>query len=235
MASWVHPWPNRPPEEDKRSVGISFVDVLFALVIARVLEPFSDVDQLSGPGVLQLVLAGVITLTSWIGYHNSLNRPTYFIRFPNLPLFQFLIDVTLVVAYWFTAVTAEHTVRTVVHGVVRYVPERPSAVPEAALIFFCFALYRAWDFVGLLVRRNSAYTRRPEEGDVPARRSVTTVCLVAAGVIFAAVLALGADTAPAVYAIDGLLIALVLVFRFLKEYVTPHHRYPSSPEESASA
>jgi hypothetical protein len=51
----------------------------------------------------------VLTVTNWIGYHNSWNRPRYFIRFANLTLWQFVIDVLLVIAYWLGDVSAEGT------------------------------------------------------------------------------------------------------------------------------
>lgn len=86
---WRH-WTKRPPELDPRHVGLTFVDVLFALVMQQVIMPFAVAPRPPAAGVTQLVLAGVLTITSWIGYHSSWNRPRYFIRFPNLPLWQFV-------------------------------------------------------------------------------------------------------------------------------------------------
>src|SRR5688572_29913526 len=98
-------WSNihQPPSQDRSLVGISFVDVLFALVIAKILDTAANWDALVAEGVGHVLVAFTLTVTSWIGYHNSLNRPRYFIRFANLPLIQFSIDVLLVVVYWFTA------------------------------------------------------------------------------------------------------------------------------------
>ncbi len=211
--SRLHGWPHRPPAPDTAAVGVSFVDVLFALVIARVLEPFAEVQKLTGPGIVHLVLAGILTLTSWIGYHNSLNRPKFFIRFPNLPLWQFLLDISMVVVYWLTAVTAEH--------VESPVTPPPTALPEAVLVAISFLLYVAWDYVALAIRRNPDYYLRPMSGDVKARRNVTVLCFVLSAGVLGAVFWLAPDTDGAVYLVDGLLIALLVGFRLLKEYVTP--------------
>lgn len=191
---------------------MSFVDVLFALVVARVLEPFANTDELTGPGVAHLIVAGVLTLTSWIEYHNSLNRPRYFIRFPNLPLFQFLLDIGMVVVYWLVASSGESELAG---------PSSvPSARPEAIGVLVAFVLYALWDLVALEIRRNVAYIKRPESEDVPSRRRVTWVCLGAAAVL--AAVAFLTDDGPAMaYSLDVALVVLLIGFRFAKEYWTP--------------
>ena len=213
MSKWIHGWPDRPPAVDDKAVGISFVDVLFALVIGKVLDPFLDAKTISGPGVMHLVLAAILTLTSWVGYHNSLNRPTYFIRFPNLPLFQFLLDIAMVVAYWLTAVSAERATNQVV--------DAPSAIPEALFIALSFVLYVAWDYVSNSIRHDDRYERRPISHEVPARRYVTLACCLFAIVLFVVVRFNDSHSARTVYLVDALLIVLLIAFRLLKEYVTP--------------
>lgn len=115
----------RPTEKDERLVGLSFIEVLFAIVVARALDPLADFPKLPGVGLSHLAVAGVLTIASWIGYHNSWNRPRYFIRFPNLPLGQFLVDAALVVTYWLTAVWAEGSGSEL--GKVRLGPARSGA------------------------------------------------------------------------------------------------------------
>jgi hypothetical protein len=221
----MKPWPRRKPKEDKRLVGISFVDVLFALVIARVLEPFSNFSQLAAVGVAQLVLAGVLTLVSWIGYHNSWNRPRYFIRFPNLPLVQFVIDVWLVVMYWLSAVYAEDSVPGVCEGRVPGVCRQASALPEASFVTICFLLYMAWDWVGLLIRKDPQYELRTQDKDVPGRRKVTGWCFFFCFLILAYAFLASPSSTMQVIVLDGLLLAVVVGFRFWKEYVTPVGAY----------
>src|SRR5438874_975008 len=124
--------PKRTPKSDPTHVGITFVDVLFALVVARVLDPWANRSLITWPGAWQLGLAGAITVTSWVGYHTSANRPSYRIQFPNLPLFQFLIDISLVVAYWMTAATAE------VRSVSNEPLPRATALPETLFVMISF-------------------------------------------------------------------------------------------------
>jgi hypothetical protein len=75
MESPLKHWHDRLPGFDESKVGITFVDVLFALVMERVLSPFASNPVPSGPVIAQLVVAGTLTVTSWIGYHSSWNRP----------------------------------------------------------------------------------------------------------------------------------------------------------------
>jgi hypothetical protein len=142
------------PDPDPGKVGISFVDVLFALVVGEVLSPLRRWWTIPGPGWSHLVLAAVLVLTSWIGYHNSTNRPKYEIAFVNLPLWQFVLDISMVIAYWFTATSAELPE----HSPVMDLPApRGSAVPEAILVAVCFLLYVLWDEVGRQIKKSSLY------------------------------------------------------------------------------
>lgn len=216
----MRPWPRRKPEEDKRLVGITFVEVLFALVIARVLEPFAQVERLPWVGRAQLLLAGLLTLASWIGYHNSRNRPRYFIRFPNLPLFQFMTDIALVVVYWLTAVTAE--------GADPGAVMEPAARPETVLLTIAFALYVTWDLVALRIRNDDRYTLRPEERDVPSRRRVTQWCFFIAVMTLIVVWFSDSSSAGWVIGVDLWLMALIVLFRLWKEYDTPENAYGES-------
>lgn len=215
--SWLHAWPKRKPALDERIVGISFVDVLFALVIGEVLSPLRDPSKIPGVGAAQLGVAALLTLTSWVGYHNSRNRPGHFIRFPNLPLAQFVLDISMVVTYWLTAVGAESA------------RERPDARAEAVLVAAAFILYALWDIVGYLIRREKDYERRVPEDDAPARRHTTYVFAVLTCAV--AFVALGADThsARSVYIFDGVLAGLIIAFRFVKEYVDT--RAPIQPRQ----
>lgn len=208
-SSWRPPkrWPVREPKVDEQSVGMSFVAVLFALVVAKVLEPFASFPDLSGPQVSHLLVAGVLTLTSWIGYHNSLNRPRYFIRFPNLPLLQFLLDIAMVVVYWLVASTAE--VRS----------GNPSSRPEATLVLIAFFLYIAWDGVGYLIRRDERYQRRVLVMDSPRRRAVTWWAAGVA-VLFVALAWSVGESARTAYLVDFGLVLLLVGFRLAKEWVS---------------
>lgn len=124
--------PRRRTAVDKRRVGLSFIEVLFALVVARALDPLAKFDSIPAIGLSHLALAFVLAVTSWIGYHNSWNRPRFYIRFANLPLWQFVFDVLLVVAYWFCAVSAE--------GTGTDLGRSASALPESIVVAVSFVL-----------------------------------------------------------------------------------------------
>jgi hypothetical protein len=209
----------RPTSIDETRVGLSFIEVLFALVVARALDPLADFSKIPGVGLSHLAVAFVLTVTSWIGYHNSWNRPRYFIRFANLPLWQFVIDVLLVVAYWFTAVSAEGTGTGLGKDV--------SARPEALCVAIAFVLYCLWDQVGVAIRRSDLYEKSPPSRDVPRRRYVTRWCAAIAVVFAVFVWSINPRSSTVIIVIDWLLIALILAFRFTKEmrFVTPDDAY----------
>lgn len=214
------PWPRRPPHKDSASVGITFVDVLFALVIGEILTPLRHYHDLPGYGVTHLGVAAVLTLTSWVGYHNSHNRPQYLIRFVNKPLAQFVLDILMVLAYWLAAVSAE-------------IPEdgralHPSANPEAGVVLAAFCLYVLWDIVAREIRRDERYRARPVSRDVPGRRNATYVGFLIALVIAAVVEVSHPDTSGAVYVVDIALIVLLVGYRLLKEYWTPFDLFDDS-------
>jgi hypothetical protein len=206
---------------DPTRAGLSFVEVLFALVVAQVLEPFRSLLLIPAAGLSHLGLALVLTVTSWVGYHNSWNRPRHFIRFANLALAQFAIDILLVITYWFCAISAEFPASTLGRDV--------SAVPESLCVAVSFCLYVLWDFVGFRIRRSDLYDRSPPDRDVPQRRRVTQVCAAAAVGIAVVVTAVGVDSAGPAIAVDVGLLGVILAFRFAKEWFTPEDAYPVTP------
>ena len=211
----------RPTSIDETRVGLSFIEVLFALVVARALDPLANYSKIPGVGLSHLAVAFVLTVTSWIGYHNSWNRPRYFIRFANLPLWQFVIDVLLVVMYWFTAVSAE--------GTGTGLGETVSARPETLCVAIAFTLYCAWDQVGFAIRRSDLYEKSPPSRDVPRRRYVTRWYSVIAIAFAAIVWTVDPRSSTAIIVVDCLLITVILAFRFTKEmrFVTPDDAYSS--------
>jgi hypothetical protein len=188
----------------------------------RVLDPFASTIKPTSAGTAQLVLAGVLTVTSWIGYHSSWNRPQWFIRFPSLPLCQFLTDVLLVVDYWFLATT--------------YPSSDKSASPLAAVICvaIAFALYAIWDITSYWMRKDDRYEGWPLDKDVPQRRGVTYAFLAASVlplIWVSAVLPRGAKTSIVVSAILAL---ICIAYRFVKDYFYLEDE-PEPSEEGRSA
>lgn len=201
------------PKRDERSVGIGFVDVLFALVVAKVLDSvsWSDLHHVSGVRVANLSIATVATLASWIGYHNSINRPRFKIRFFNWPLAQFALDILMVFDYWLLATSA---------GVARQPSARDGVT--AGLVLFAFVLYCLWDLVSFFIGRQEKYQDLIEDPDEKwkgykfSRNATTWLCTLLS---FAAWLV--ATHAPEshllTFIIDGWLAVVLIGFRLLKD------------------
>lgn len=172
----------------------------------RVLDPFASSPKPAAAGTAQLVLAGALTVTSWVGYHSSWNRPQWFIRFPNLPLLQFLTDVLLVVDYWFLATS--------------FPLSDKDASPLAAVICvsIAFVLYGIWDATSYWMRKDDRYVDRPLKYDVPKRRRVTYVFLAASLMLLSWVSAGHPAGGPVCVTICVLLTVLVLGYRFAKDF-----------------
>jgi hypothetical protein len=87
-------FPRSEVEIDPSTIGVSFVDILFALAVGQVFAPVADWAQhpltssLPAANWLQLGVALVITITSWIGYHASANRAQFKITFFNVEFFK---------------------------------------------------------------------------------------------------------------------------------------------------
>lgn len=214
------PWWKTAPEIDEEKVGITFVDVLFALVVGEILSPLRRWWTIPSLGWTHLAVALVLTLGSWIGYHMSANRPRYSIRLVNWPFAQFVLDIAMVITYWIVAVTVP---------VPQYLPflgDAPppaaTALPEAILVFIAFVLYVMWDRVGHIMQNAPAFPSVVEKPYDPARRKTTVIfALVSAGI---AVLAgvvdhCWGDPWSWVLTIDILLIADLVLYRTAKELV----------------
>lgn len=200
----------RREPKDKTRIGLGFIDVLFALVIGRALEPLDTWDNVPNVGRAQLVLAVAMVATSWIGYHSSTNRPAHFVRFNfgSHPLYQFGIDCLLVGIYWMLVISSE--------GVGNYWANDTTARTEAVLVAMAFALFVAWDFVGYFMRKSDRYENRPLSEDNPRRR-MTTGGFAAAFVAAAVIVWLWDPSSTRwILTIDLVLAAGVILFRFAK-------------------
>jgi hypothetical protein len=218
--------PRRPHQLDDKLVGITFIDVLFALVIGQLLQPFATTRHVPLAGTAHLLVGGVVTIASWIGYHNSLSRPHYVIRFVNLPLAQFLIDIALVVVYWLLAITAE--------GANPAIPRPTSAVPEARYVAVAFLLYGAWDLVALRIRRVEAAASAATGTDVPARRGVTYGFAVVSLLSWGLLSWMDPRSTPIVVVADAGLIVVAVAYRLAKEWVDAPAT-PGTPKTAVSS
>lgn len=102
-----------------------------------------------------------------------------------------------------------------------------SARPEVLCVAISFILYVLWDAVGYAIRQSDLYAKSPESRDVPRRRYVTMVCAGVAVIFGVCVWLVDPGSKGTIVAIDLVLVALVLVFRFTKElqFVTPDDAY----------
>jgi hypothetical protein len=209
-----HRWwsSNRPPKKDDRDTGVTFVDVLFALVVGKILSS-SVGEPLSGASIGHLAVGAVLTITSWVGYHNSANRTQYFLRFWNLPIWLFLIDIALVYVYWLVPAV---TVQQAVNG--QFPP--PEAVRVTVLVTVSAGLYVLWDFVALRIRKSAKYGERPEHHDIPARRYASLAYFAATLIVLGIVHCSEPHTTTTVIGVDVILIVLLLGYRTLKEWLT---------------
>jgi hypothetical protein len=218
------------PKIDPGTTGISFVDILFALVVGQVLDPLRlwaadpRAHPLSTAVLMHLGVALTVTLASWVGYHGSANRPRFRLRFFNLELAKFGLDIAMVIVYF---LMASYAVRTPI-----------SVRPETLLVTVAFGLYLLWDLAGAWEKAgdenpykaawDAAYDsdERPDvhEPWIPKswpRIWATIVSLSAALVIWiAAWLTFPQHHVPtwkASVALDGLLIVLLVAYRFAKD------------------
>jgi hypothetical protein len=205
--------PSRPPKIDPRNTGVTFVDVLFALVVGKILE-VSVKGTLPSAAILHLLVGAVLTIASWIGYHNSVNRVQYFLRFWNLPIFMFLIDIALVFIYWLVPVAT-----------VNYKVDGRSPQPEALRITLLVAaaalLYVLWDFIAWRMRKSGLYSARPEDKDIPGRRYASILLFGLTALVLGVVWCKQPHTDTPVIVVDVILILLLLGYRTLKEGITP--------------
>ena len=184
--------------------------------MGKVLEPLVAWEKVSIVAYGHLTVAFVLTVLSWIGYHNSWNRPRYFIAFSNFPLLQFIIDASLVIVYWLTALQAEGVFDTAQGEITR----APSAQPEVYLVAASFILYIAWDWVAGVMRGDPRYKIFIDDPSAKKRSNVTCYCGVLALCLVMLILYMDPQSEKSILIMDGILVVLLIGYRFAKEAVT---------------
>lgn len=215
------------PELDKadKRAGATFVNILFGLVVtttalhlsAEAVKGWAEGwGTVSETRLAHLAVAMTVTVLSWIGYHQSQQYPPFLIKFLNIPFFQFILDVTMVIAYYALTALAEGS----------YPSQTPDARPEAVVVLFVFILYIVWDHLGFLLFRDSEYTSRLEtprdpEDTLGPRRWVTLSFFLCAAALLIVVISLHPKAPGPILAADGAIIVLLLSYRLLKQAFDP--------------
>jgi hypothetical protein len=204
------PQPNHAQEEDK--VGIDFVDILFALVVGEALLALNRALQMPAVGIVHLVFAAVLTITSWIGYHNSshrfLGKITFNFRKPRnlINLAKFSLDIILVVLYWVAVQTTEWGFSS--EG------QRPSWLWTTTITASVFGIYVLWDY--LAWRSDGAGRGHWRD----SRRVVSVIFFI----IMLVTLGVASWWSPTgnygVAVIDGILIIFILLYRVAKDTIS---------------
>lgn len=211
-------------EVDVSASGVSFIDILFALVVTVILDPVQswarnpDKNHLPAGTITHLVVALVLVLTSWIGYHNSANKPQFKIKFFNYELAKFSLDICMVVVYFLVASVATR----------RPLGNRQ----EVVLVATAFTLYLLWDIAGYAQRKpGSNYQAAweveraltPEIGQWKSRRPsrilVTALFLCLSLIVLWPAFAAPSGSFKSVVVLDGILIAILVGYRFTKDHV----------------
>ena len=207
-SKFLEPWfrPIFKPIRDTKT-GISFIDILFALVIGQVLLEvrWPSLYPVITTGHASMLVAAFVTIASWIGYNNSHNKPQYRIQFINWPLIQFFIDISLVFFYWLMVIAAEDDGH-----------DGSSPAVLAKLLLFIFSLYILWDITSWRISKYES------ESSQSARRRIHRFLITLGSTVLSAVAWWVASTiemtARAEYWIDSALILISLGFRFAKDW-----------------
>jgi hypothetical protein len=207
----VSPEPPAAVQEDPRSVGLMFIDFLFAFVISKIFE-LSTNAGLAVHSYSHLAVAATVTIASWIGYRSSNSRRSYRITFFNLPLVQLSVELAHLYLYWLLATTAERLPTFSTSSAA------PSLLPESLVLLGIFALYAAWDRIALSMRRSDRYPGLSLTEDRPRRRVVTKVFSVAICLFTIVIAIVSPHTELAVLAGDVFLILFVIGHRAAQNY-----------------
>lgn len=199
-------------KRDLLLVGITFVDVLFALVVQRVLDDAAGASSVPAVAISHYVVAVVVTVFSWIGYHNSTYRPQHRIRFVNLPLLQFTIDIVLVGIYYYLAATAEAVSN---QGIP--LGKVADARPETGAVLAAFMLYVAWDELGRRINNGSLRPSSTERDLRIYRRHVTRYFALLSLSLTIATFANSPMPGAAVIVVDYSLVLVLFAYRYFKD------------------
>jgi hypothetical protein len=228
------------PEQETREnrTGFIFVSILFGLVVSAGVALFAaELYQAMGTGdrevsevrLAHLAVALAATILSWIGYHQSKQYPPFVIKFIDIPLWMFMLDIAMLTIYYLLVATVEGGTAE---------PPTPATVdafPEALLVMGAFILYLLWDVFSFVVANDDAYLEEMENrkaGDrepFGARRQVTALSAVLAAVVALGIVAVRPSTPGTVMVADALLVTLLIAYRLAKRGYDPKAKRRGEP------
>jgi hypothetical protein len=202
------------------------VNILFGLVVTAAVAEFAQtmvvwqvhgIESINETRLAHLLVAITLTTLSFVGYYQSQQNPPFLMKFINIPLEQFVLDVSMVITYYVAVVMAKSGG---VAGSIR---------PETALIAVAFFLYFLWDFFGYRLGRDRVYNETlneflKDEGGEPKdrdgaygpRRWVTVAYLLIAVVLGVIGWWVNPRTPGPIIAIDGALLLVIVTYRLAK-------------------
>lgn len=201
------------PQFVERDVGGTFLDLLFGFVVADIFQQAVS-SGFSGARTAQLILAGVVTITSWLGYHQSRGRTPFRLEYFNLPMLQFTVHLGLIVVFFRLAERSEPIGPT----------RSATAVPESILVVVTFALYTTWETSSKVVWRTRRYLdalpRTPKwdalRADPEVHITPTAVFTVVAVAFTAAIWIFDPRGSSTVVAVDCIWLVFVVGHRYLQ-------------------
>jgi hypothetical protein len=200
-----------------RDLRFIFVQLLFSLTAADTARQFSELALKEGtwdtaPAYAHLFLAGMVIITSWVGWLISeASRDLTVEEIFNWPFVVLLVDVGLVFLYFL-----------LVHGA--EVPKsgkqvEPSASNETTTLAIIFIGYFVWDLLTKAVIAppdcDLSFWQRCKSGRMQERGSISLYCMILA--ILAWFFLRSVGTLAGVLIVDASLLCLVFLFRAWKE------------------
>lgn len=209
--------PTNGPKDPIR-LRFEFVDMLFALAVGEVATHVSALAK-SGMTILaarsayaNLAVAVCLVATSWIGWSNSQSagHGKAATKVFGLPFVLLGIDVVLVVFYYIIAQGVEMPFSVGGQLVIA-----PSATSEAFLVFIVFVTYLLWDFISRALMGDEKFSKNVRV--FAARGWISFLCSLPAAYLWLALAGSSEGNANRVVCIDIMLIAIIFLFRAIKE------------------
>ena len=212
------------PGESNSDLRDTFVEMLFALVVAEIAIKFSDLvtnqltDWQSLPAHTHLAIALALVSTSWVGWKRSRapGKRQDVIQIFSLPFVVLILDVWLVICYFILVRGVE--LQPVSAGS-EILVVKSSLANETTWVMFIFGSYVVWDFtanaVPKMLRQGKSFLRSWREELISGNGWVAVACLF---ISFLEWFAFRNGSYPLkVMLIDLSLFSLVFFFRAIKQ------------------